>query len=131
MEENKIIDERITKILEEYPFLSYGRMLEIDYIGIVQNSDKSLISIYLMDLIPSEEARKRFLEKAIIWWWESNRTIPINIFLQGEFKEFRPYIRHFSRKDFELISGPIVSLQETIAKRVRKRQITLIRKPID
>jgi hypothetical protein len=60
-------------------------------------------------------------------WWGSNRQVPINIFLKERFRPFRPFLKHFSRKDFQLESGPAVSLHETIARRVRKRQITLVR----
>jgi hypothetical protein len=102
-------------------------MNDIEYIGIIQNSDSQLISIYDLNSIPTEELRKKFLDYGIIWWWESNRQIPINIFLKERFKIFRPFLKHFSRKDFQLEAGPTVSLQETISKRVRKKQITLLR----
>jgi hypothetical protein len=50
------------------------------------------------------------------------------LFLKERFLPFRPYLKHFSRKDFNLEAGPVVSLQEIIARRVRKRQITLVRR---
>lgn len=123
------MDDKIKKILEEFPFLSYGRMLETDYLGIIQNSDTQLLSMYVMDAIPTGDLRKEFIRLGSVWWWESNRQIPINIYMKDQFRVFRPFIKHFSRKDFELIAGPSVSLQEAIARRVRKRQITLVRKP--
>jgi hypothetical protein len=104
-------------------------MLETFYLGIVQNSDAQLISMYTIDSMPSKELRDMFLTMGAYWWWESNRQIPINIFFKERFKVFRPYLKHFSRKDFDLQSGPSVSLQETIARRVRKRQVTLVRRP--
>jgi len=122
------MNEKIEKILIQFPFLSYGEMKEKQYIGIIQNSDNQLLSMYVLDLIPEQETRILFIKLGEKWWWESNRQIPINIFLKDKFKIFRPYLRHFSRKDFKLISGPSVSLQETIARRVRKRQVALIRK---
>jgi len=72
--------------------------------------------------------RKEFIACAMEWWWGSNRQIPINVFLKDRFRPFRAYLKHFSRKDFNLESGPIVSLQDTIARRVRKRQVTLVRR---
>lgn len=122
------MNEKIKQILESFPFLSYGTFDNRDYIGIIQNSDNTLLSIYVLDAIPTEELRFRFLQLGEEWWWGSNRQIPINIFLKDQFSDFRPYIKHFSRKDFDLISGHAVSLQETISRRIRKRQITLIRK---
>jgi hypothetical protein len=98
------------------------------YLGIVQNSDNQLLSMYIIDMIPDERLRKLFLKLGEDWWWESNRQIPIHIFHKDKFKVFRPYLKHFPRKDFQLHFGPAVSLQETIARRVRKRQVTLVRR---
>lgn len=122
------MDERIKNILDKFEFLSYGRMLDVPYLGIIQNSDNQLLSMYVLDSIPNEDLRAEFLRLGEEWWWGSNRQIPINIYFKDRFRPFRPFLKHFSRKDFELISGPAVSLQETIARRVRKRQITLVRK---
>lgn len=122
-------DERIAEILNKFPFLSYGVLLETPYLGIIQNSDNQLLSMYVLDSIPDENLRRLFLKCGEEWWWGSNRQIPINIFLKEKFKIFRPYLKHFSRKDFDLQAGPSVSLQETIARRVRKRQVTLVRRP--
>lgn len=122
------MNEKIAQILEAFPFLSYGTFDGRDFLGIIQNSDNTLLSIYLLDSIPTEELRLQFLKLGEEWWWGSNRQIPINIFLKDQFAMFRPYIKHFSRKDFNLVQGYAVSLQETIARRIRKRQITLIRK---
>lgn len=122
------MNEKIAAIMSSFPFLSYGEMQGISYLGIIQNSDNQLLSMYILDLIPDEKMRKDFIKLGEQWWWESNRQIPINIFLKQKFKPFRPFLRHFSRKDFNLIAGPSVSLHETIARRVRKRQVTLVRK---
>lgn len=122
------MNEKITQIMASFPFLSYGEMQGISYLGIIQNSDNQLLSMYILDLIPDEKLRQEFIHLGEQWWWESNRQIPINIFLKQRFRPFRPFLRHFSRKDFNLIAGPSVSLQETIARRVRKRQVTLVRK---
>lgn len=123
------LDDRIKAILVKFPFLSYGVMQDTPYLGIVQNADNQFISIYVLDLIPDEESRKLFLTFGERWWWESNRKIPINVFIKdARFKRFRDYLRMFSAKDFQLIEGPKVSLAETMNRRIRKRQITLVRK---
>ena len=122
-------DQRIDIVLERFPFLSYGRVGEDHYLGIVQNSDNQFVSMYVLDLIPTEEMRQLFLELGDRWWWESNRTIPINVFIKDpRFKLFRTSLRMFSGKDFELISGHRVSLADSMNRRIRKRQITLVRK---
>lgn len=122
------LDAKMTEILEAHPYLSYGIMLDVHYVGVIQNSDNQLLSMYILDAIPAD-IRKSFLDMCETWWWGSNRQIPVNIFIGPQFREFRPYLKHFSRKDFQLLAGPAVSLQETIARRVRKRQVTLIRRP--
>lgn len=123
------IDSQIEEILEKFPFLSYGMVGENPYLGIIQNSDNQFVSIYILDMIPTEALRKLFLELGDRWWWESNRKIPINVFIKdSRFKVFREYLRMFSAKDFELIAGHKVSLAESMNRRIRKRQVTLVRK---
>lgn len=128
LEEMQEIPEDVKDILEKFKFLSYGLMNEIPYLGIIQNCDTQLISIYVLTDIPDKNLRDEFLVCGDMWWWESNRQVPINIFLKDKFRPFRPFLKHFSRKDFILLAGQVVSLQETIARRVRKRQITLVRR---
>jgi hypothetical protein len=121
--------DRILTIIDKFPFLSYGTMAQVEYLGIIQNSDAQLLSMYVLSDIPSNELRIEFLKMGQIWYWESNRMIPVNVFLGPSFsKLFRPYLKHFSRKDFKLLVGHAVSLQESIAKRMRKRQVSLVRK---
>lgn len=123
------MESNIEKVLLSFPFLSFGKLQDKNYLGIIQNSDNQLLSMYVLDLIPEERLRLAFLQLGEDWWWGSNRMVPINIFHKENFRPFRPYLKHFSRKDFNLISGPSVSLQETIARRVRRRQVTLVRRP--
>jgi hypothetical protein len=84
----------IDSVLEKFPFLSYGTMLDVEYLGIIQNSDSQLLSMYILSAIPTNELRAEFLRLGFSWWWESNRSIPINIFLKDRFLPFRPYIKH-------------------------------------
>lgn len=77
----------------------------------------------------SDEEKQRFLELGEIWWWESNRQIPINIFLNKEIADFRYIIKNFNTKDVKILLGPCVSLNDIIVKRIKRKSITLIRKP--
>ena len=122
------IDERITNLLKSYPFLSYGTMLDKQYLGIIQNCDNQLLSIYVLTDVTPHDSRLEFLRLGETWWFGSNRTVPINIFIR-EFCKFRPVLKHFSRKDFNLMFGPATSLAEIIAKRVRKKMVILVRDP--
>ena len=124
-----MIDPEIAEVLERFPFLTLGTMLNKPYLGIVQSSTNAFISMYLLDEIPTEELRRQFLEAGDEWWWGSNRQIPINIFLKGDFGTlFAPVLKQFSTKEFVVESGPVVNLNALFARRVRRRQITLVRK---
>ncbi len=121
-------DKRIIEILSRYPFLTYAKMHDAEYIGIIQNADNQFVAMYVMDLIPSEAAREQFLNYGNEWWWNSNRKIPINVFLKDDgFKVFKQHLRMFSAKEFEIIMGPVVSLTETMNKRIRKRKVIFVR----
>lgn len=112
---------------EKFPFLSCLKSNDKEYVGIIINFDSYVASIYDLSMIPSEESRKLFLELGEIWWWESNRKIPINIFLKGEMQLFKPCIKTFNSKDIELIFGPVVNLGEIAEKRVKRKSIQLVR----
>lgn len=71
--------------------------------------------------------KQGFLELGEQWWWESNRKIPINIFLKGELNTYRRYIKTLNSKDIELVFGPIVNLNEIAEKRVKRKSIQLVR----
>jgi hypothetical protein len=73
--------------------------------------------------------KNQFLELGEVWWWESNRRIPINIFLKSEMTVFRYTIKTFNSKDVEVIFGPIVNLSEIAEKRVKRKSIQLVRVP--
>lgn len=116
------------KILQErFPFLTIVSYLKTEYIGIVQNADHLFISIYIMDDSFTTQMKKDFLECGETYWWESNRSIPINLFLQDQFRQFKPYLRVFSKKEAVVIQGPIVNLREMMNKRAKRRTITLVR----
>jgi hypothetical protein len=96
-------------------------------VGIVINCDDYVSSIYDLSMIIKESERIACLELGEIWWWESNRKIPINIFLKQEMQPFRPYIKTFSSKDVEVVFGPIVNLSEIAEKRIKRKSIQLVR----
>lgn len=113
---------------EKYPYLSIGKYAKNEYVGIIQNSSKAIVSMYVLSNIHDKELKKKFLALAEEWWWASNRMIPIDIFMKGEFNTFKPYLMAFNAKEFELIHGPIVSLSSMAKKRIKRKQISLIRK---
>jgi hypothetical protein len=112
---------------KQFPFISCIKTTENEYVGIIINLDENVASIYDFSVIRTEGERKIFLEMGDVWWWESNRKIPINIFLKQEMTAFRPYIKTFNAKDVEVLFGPIVNLSEIAEKRVKRKSIQLVR----
>ncbi len=117
-----------TNLQENFPFISVITHVNQEYVGIIINQDAQVTSIYDYSAIKSEEEKQRFLELGEIWWWESNRQIPINIFLNKDLSEFRYAIRNFSTKDVKVLLGPCTSLNDIIVKRIKRKSITLVRK---
>ena len=116
------------KLLDQYPFLSLLTYGGNEYVGIIQNLDDAITTIYDYGLLKTEQQKILFIELAETWWWESNRMIPINIFLKQDWLQFRPTLKTFMSKDVELKYGPAVSLKENSQKRSKRRSITLVRR---
>ena len=120
--------EIFTKIAERYPFITFCSYAGNEYIGIVQNRDDTVTTIYDFGNIQSAKLKKLFVELANIWWWESNRSIPINIFLKNEWEVFKPFLRTFINKDLEILHGPCCSLIDLARKKSKRKSITLVRR---
>ena len=118
----------IDKLAEKYPFITLCVYASTEYVGIIQNQDDAITTIYDFGAIADAELKRHFLELANVWWWESNRSIPINIFLKGEWDIFRPYLRTFTNKDLEILHGPVCSLSEMSRKKSKRKSITLVRR---
>ena len=116
------------KLAEKYPFITLCVYANTEYVGIIQNQDDAITTIYDFGSIQGLGEKQRFLELANIWWWESNRSIPINIFLKGEWDLFKPYLRTFTNKDLEILHGPVCSLSEMARKKSKRKSITLVRR---
>ena len=114
---------------DNYPFISCIKSNEVEYVGIIINLDNFVTSIYDITTLRNEDEKKVFLEMGDVWWWESNRKIPINIFLKKEMQLFRYAIKTFNSKDVELIFGPTVNLSEIAEKRIKRKLIQLVRNP--
>ena len=119
---------RIVELLEKFPFLTVISYCGIEYVGIVQNSDAQTISFYDFQSIPSDDLKVYFLKLGEQWWWESNRSIPINIFLRQDWDKFRFTLRTFSNKDLEVLHGPVCSLMDIARKKSKRKSITLVRR---
>jgi len=116
------------QLAEKYPFITLCRYATQEYVGIIQNQDEAITTIYDFGAIQNVTLKRVFLDLANIWWWESNRTIPINIFLKGDWDQFRPYVRTFTNRDLVILHGPVCSLAEMSRRRSKRKSITLVRR---
>ena len=119
----------IEALLQTYPFLTVAIYGNQEYIGIIQNQDTNVISMYVYEDIKTTELKQLFLEYGEQWWWETNRLIPINIILGQRFHPFKPALKTFNTKDFEIKYGPTVCLKDIMQKRIKRKNIQLIRRP--
>jgi hypothetical protein len=122
------VDQAHQQLIDKYPFLTFLVYGGNEYIGIVQNVDDIITTIYDYGAIRTLEERTNFLELGDQWWWESNRLIPINVFLKAEWSPFRSCLKTMNSKDVEIKFGPQVSLREMANKRSKRRSITLVRR---
>jgi hypothetical protein len=120
--------EEIKHLLDKYPFITYLIYGGNEYLGIIQNSDDQITTIYDFGSIRTTEQKRRFLELGEQWWWESNRIIPINVFLKQEWAEFKFCVKTLNSKDVDIKLGPQLNLKDMAARRSKRRSITLVRK---
>lgn len=114
---------------ENFPFVSVINHTDKEYVGIIINQDANITSMYDYEALKTEAEKQKFLELGEAWWWESNRQIPINIFLSTEIKDLNYCIKNFNTKDVNILIGPVTSLNDFVVKRVKRKSITLVKKP--
>jgi hypothetical protein len=116
------------KLGENHPFITICTYNNQDYVGIIQNRDDTVTTLYDYGAIIQPTLKAKFLELGDVWWWESNRSIPINIFLKEEWLIFKPFIKTFNNKGLTIIHGPVVSMTDFTKKRAKRRSITLVKR---
>jgi hypothetical protein len=116
-------------IQENFPYMSVVTYGGNEYIGIIINQDVTVTSMYIYTDIKTELEQRAFLDLGEVWWWESNRMIPINIFLRGEIEPFRYAITTMNSKDVNVTIGPCVNISNLSVKRVKRKSVQLVRKP--
>jgi hypothetical protein len=118
----------LKNIEQNYPFISVVAYGQNEYVGIIANQDSSVTSMYVFTKLKAEEHKKLFLELGEIWWWESNRMIPINIFLKREIGVLNYSLVTMNSKDVRISLGPCVNLNNMNIKRVKRKSIQVMRK---
>ena len=122
------MDNKVKEFLERFPFMSLVRYGDQELVGIIQNSDAVVVTMYVYNLLKDDEDKMLFFEVGEEWWWGSNRVIPINIVLKEPMRRFAYTLKTYSSKDFEVLHGYQTSLTNVITKRTKRRQISLVRK---
>lgn len=116
------------KLTEKYPFISLCMYANSEYVGVIQNKDDVVTTIYDFGAVADQTDKMLYLELASVWWWESNRSIPINIFLRKDWEQFRYTLRTFVNKDLEIMHGPACSLLDIARKKSKRKSIMLVRR---
>lgn len=119
--------EEFERLNKKHPYLTYIAFQDQNLIGIIQNVDKQLLSIYVYNHLDTESQKTEFLNCGKLWWEDSNRLVPINIFLREDFYPFKTILRCFSKKEIDKILGPILSLENNFQRRIKRKKIQLIR----
>jgi hypothetical protein len=117
-----------TRLTELHPFITVCGYAGSEYVGIIQNRDDAITTFYDYGAIIEQPLKDSFLHLGDIWWWESNRMIPINLFLREDWLPFKPYLRTFNNKGLSILHGPVISLGEIAKKRPKRRSITLVKR---
>jgi|TARA_A200000159_G_C7305365_1_gene332074 hypothetical protein len=117
------------EIEENFPFLSVVTYGGAEYIGIINNQDNFITSMYVYTNLKSPVDKQKFIELGEVWWWESNRMIPINIFLNNDMNQFKYVQMTMNSKDVKVTMGPTVNLNKLHVKRVKRKSVQLVKKP--
>jgi hypothetical protein len=115
-------------IEKDFPFISVVTYGGNEYVGIIANQDQYVTSMYVFTMLKTDEDKKRFLELGDSWWWESNRMIPINIFLRTDISPYSYALMTMNSKDVKVSIGPCVNLNALSIKRVKRKSVQLMRK---
>lgn len=116
------------EIEEKFPFLSVVTYGGQEYIGIINNQDNVITSMYVMTDLNTDFEKSEFIKCGEDWWWESNRMIPIGIFLRRDMERFKYVLVTMNTKDVKITLGPTVDLNNLNIKRVKRKSIQLVRK---
>lgn len=116
-------------IEKNFPFISVVTYGGNEYVGIIANQDQFITSMYVYTSLKSNLEKQAFLELGDVWWWESNRMIPINIFLRKEIQPFNYAMMTMNSKDVKVSVGPCVNLNALTIKRVKRKSVQLMKKP--
>jgi hypothetical protein len=124
------LDEDTIKAIEEtrtkYEFMTFVVMKDDFVCGIVQNETPKVLMLYQFDLLKTDDEKEKFLRFGDEWWWGSNHSVPVNLFIGDPFEAFEYCLRGYPRKPIETMIGPTFSLADRYLRRVRKKKIEIM-----
>jgi|TARA_A100001035_G_scaffold106879_1_gene83783 hypothetical protein len=121
----------LTKDIEQnFPYISVVTYGGNEYVGIIANQDQYVTTMFVYTDLKTNKEKERLLELGSVWWWESNRMIPINIFLREDMKNFNYCLLTMNSKDVKVTIGPVTNINNLTVKRVKRKSVQLVRKPI-
>ncbi len=109
------------------PFITVLTCNGEQYIGVLKIKSKQYITLYCFNNMP-EVDKNELIALAQQWWWQSNRAIPISLFMREEMEVYEKYTVRFNTDLCSNIKGPLISLSELPTKRIKRRNIALKRK---
>lgn len=115
-------------IEKNYPYISVVEYGGKEYVGVINNQDNAITSMYIYSNIDTSK-KEEFIELCKTWWWESNRMIPIGIFLRQELESFVGTLMIMNSKDVVVKLGPVTSLSNLALKRSKRKSVQLVRRP--
>lgn len=121
-------NNKIKQLLDKYPFLAIVRYSDNEFVCVIQNQDSDVTTIYDFGELRTDQDRLDFLSYADQWWWESNRLIPINIFLRNDWRRFSYSVKTLISKEVEIVTGHCVRLDELSTKRTKRKSIQLVKR---
>ena len=120
-----------TKDIEQnFPYISVVTYGGNEYVGIIANQDQYVTTMFVYTDLKTNKEKERLLELGSVWWWESNRMIPINIFLREDMKNFNYCLLTMNSKDVKVTIGPVTNINNLTVKRVKRKSVQLVRKPM-
>lgn len=99
-------------------------------VGIIQNENMKMVMLYDFEKIREASDRKRFLEYGDEWWWGSNQSVPVDNFIGDDFDCYHAALTGYPKKSISQLIGPSFSIQEQYLKRIKKKKIEIINRPM-
>ena len=118
----------LKEIENQYPYISVVAYGGNEYVGIISNQDAFVTSMFIYTALKTIDEKELLLDLGDIWWWESNRMIPINIFLKKEMERFNYSLLTMNSKNIKVVIGPCVNINNLSIKRVKRKSVQLIKR---